>query len=331
VYAVRVTTDAAAPFTDMHCVYVSASGPRYSDCTFIGRRHRDAYGSNATDSDFWILVNRPENTQDGLTYMCWGPWTNYITSLWRSSSGIVYVADVTAKAVDVFTNVMDKSSGERRDALPFWPEGVWGLDDEHVYTWGSRKDAAGKLECGVARYDGRNWTEIEAPGFAVISMHGIAPDLIYACGYHGGMARWDGGSWTTFPMPTAEVLSDVFVAGPDEMYATGMNGALLEGSRNGWHVITRTMDERLPFTCVAKWHDQLWVGGGPLGLFRRIGKTDQLECVRQKIFATSFDAREDLVITAETMIAGTSEGTNFRASGINSLMQMTGTIDISLR
>jgi hypothetical protein len=324
-----VTT--ATPFADLHCVYLWASGPRYSDCVFLGRRHRDAYGSRASDSDFWIMVNRSEGTQDGLTYARWGPWTNFLTYLWQSKAGVVYIADATAKAIQVLADVMDHARGMRCDPLTFWPEGVWGLDDEHVWAWGSRKDAAGKIECVVSRYDGKTWSELPLPGFVVVQMHGLAPDLIYAAGQQGSMARWDGRAWTPHPTPTGEPFTDVFVAGPEELYATGRLGSLLEGDGKTWRLVTRTMDERLPYHCVAKWHDELWVGGGPLGLFRRKGKTDELELLKPKVGATSFDARDDLVITCDNRIVGTGDGANFRAAGIDILAKQTAAIDIALR
>lgn len=320
-----------APYPDLHSIYSSASGLSYADCVYIGRRWRDAYGTNLTDSDFWILVNRPEPGVESQTYTRWGPWKNILTGLWRAlPSGIVYVADASQRSIHVYDDVMDQSREPRRYPLRFAPEGIWGLDDQHVFTFGTAKDPSGNLEYPVARFDGRAWHELPNPGFPISKMHGIAPDFVYAAGWRGGMARWDGRGWSVFPMPTGEVFSDVFVAGPDEMYATGHNGSLLEGSASGWGVITRTIDDRLPFTCVAKWNDQLWVGGGAQGLFRRIGATDQLELVKEGIRAASFDIRGNtLLITADIAIAGTTDGQSFRGAGINMLSSLTNTIDIA--
>lgn len=318
------------PFSDLHCIYSFASGASYSDCAFLGRRWRDAYGTNLADSDFWVMVNRPEPGVESQTYGRWGPWTNWLVGLWRAlPSGIVYVADASSFSIHVYDDVMDHARTARTYSLRFAPEGVFGLDDAHVYAWGTGKDASGQLEYPMARFDGRDWQEMPNPGFPVSKMHGIAPDLIYAAGWRGGMARWDGRAWTVFPMPTGEVLSDVFVAGPDEIYATGHNGSLLEGTASGWGVITRSIDDRLPYTCVAKWNDTLWVGGGAQGLFRRVGQTDQLELFKPKVRAASFDARQTLVVTTANAIVGTLDGQSFRGSGIDSLLQMTATMDIA--
>lgn len=319
-----------AAFSDLHCIYGFASGASYADSVCIGRRWRDQYGTNLADSDFWIVVNRPEPGVEAQTYLRWGPWTNMLTGLWRAlPSGIVYVADASQPAMHVYDDVMDHNREPRRYELDFAPEGVWGLDDQHVYIWGTGKDAAGNFEHPVARFDGQRWQRMPAPGFVVSKMHGIAPDLIYAAGWRGGMARWDGRAWNVLPMPTGEVFSDVFVAGPDEMYATGHNGSLLEGSASGWGVITRTVDDRFPYTCVAKLGDQLWVGGGKMGLFRRKGKTNELELVKPNIRAGSMESRTgSLLITADNMIAGTSDGVGFRAAAIDMLFNLTNTRDI---
>lgn len=318
----------STPFTDLHCVYALASGRSHTDCVFIGRRWREKYGTNLSDSDFWIMVNQPEPGVESMTYTRW-KWKNIITGIWRSlGTRRVYVADASLPAIHIYHDVMDQGRAPDHHRLPFAPEGVWGLDDEHVWAWGTGKTASGQSEYPVTLFDGRQWQEMPNPGFGISKIHGIAPDLVYAVGWGGGMARWDGRAWSVFPMPTGEVFSDVFVAGPDEMYATGHNGSLLEGSSSGWTVITRTADERLPYACVAKWHDDLWVGGGPLGLFRRVGNTDQLELYKPKVKATSFDARESLVVTTDGAIVGSVDGQSFKGAGIGTLHKLTDTIDI---
>lgn len=320
-----------SPFTDLHCVYSYASGTSYADCAFIGRRWRDKYGTNFSDSDFSILVNRPEPGVESMTHIRVAHWTNWLTGLWRSLvTGRVYVADASLQAIHVFDAIMSDGQSPHTHSMRFAPEGVFGLDDAHVYTWGTTKNAAGQLEYPVAMFDGRDWKELPNPGFPISRMHGIAPDFLYAAGWGGGMARWDGRAWSVFPMPTGEVLSDVFVAGPDEMYATGLNGSLLEGTANGWTVIARTVDDRLPYTSVVKWNDQLWVGGGPQGLLRRIGNTNQLELVKPNIRAVCLEARAgSLLITADNMIAGTMDGQSFRAAAIDMLHKLTNTVDIA--
>lgn len=320
----------ATPLTDLHCQYAFASGRSHTDCVFIGRRWRDEYGTNLSDSDFWVLVNMP-NPEPGVpsrTFTRWR-WRNIITGIWRSlATGTVYVSDASLPAVHVYRDVMDQARDREHHRLRFAPEGVWGLDDANVFAWGTGKNAAGQLEYPVAKFDGQQWQDLPNPGFPISKLHGLAPDFLYAAGRGGGMARWDGRAWTIVPVPTDEVFSDVFVAGPDEIYATGHRGSLLQGSSTSWRLITRTVDERLPYACVAKWHDDLYVGGGPLGLFRRVGTTDQLELYKPKVKATSFDARESLIATTDHAITGTVDGQSFRGSAINALHDLTNTQDI---
>jgi hypothetical protein len=306
-----------------------ASGPSRRDCVFIGRRNRPRYGMTAADGDFWVIVNQPLDDGTAQTYLRWGHWKNFLTGIWRSMGGVTYLSDATLPGVHIYDDVMDQGRSPRDYELDMLPEGVWGLDEQNVFAWGTRKGASGAHEYPIYRWDGRDWHEMPRPGFAVTAMHGISPELIYAAGWQGGVARWDGRGWSTLPLPTGEVLTDVFVAGPDEIYATGMNGSLLEGSASGWHVITRTRDERLPFTCVAKWQGELYVGAGPLGLFRRQGASNVLDHIKPNICATSLDARVELVITCDNRVSGTDDGQNFRSSGTDLLQTLTSNSDIA--
>lgn len=282
---------------------------------------------SAAEGDFWLMAHRVEGGK--LRGHKRGPWKNFVTAIWRSPTGRNFVSDATLVGVHVYDDMLDDRLDPRDYRLSMLPEGVWGLDDQNVFTWGTRKGASGAHEYPIYRWDGHDWHEMPAPGFAVTVMHGLAPDLIYAAGWQGGLARWDGRAWSTLPLPTGEVLTDVFVASSDEIYATGMNGSLLEGSASGWHLITRTQDERLPFTCVAKWQDELYVGGGTLGLFRRQGRTNVLDHIKPNVKAASFDARVTLVITCDNMIVGTSDGQSFAAAGVNALHDTTAHIDIA--
>lgn len=315
------------PFDDMHCEYGWASGSHFMDCAFVARRWRDRYGTMLSDSDFYVCAV----TNDEVRY--WGPWPNIVPALWRAlPSGRVYVCDASQGAVHIYDDVMNTDpSLIRRVELGFAPEGIWGLDERHIYVWGIRRPASGDKVPALARFDGTSWLDMATPSFFITKMHGLSPDLIYGAG-RGGMARWDGRGWNELPMPTGEILSDVFVAGPDEIYATGHSGSLLEGTANGWGVIARTPDDRLPYACVAKFAGELFVGGGPLGLFRRVGKTDQLELIKPNIQATGFEVRGGaLIITAPTKIVGTADGLKFQSTVVDVVLNATNTVDIALR
>ncbi|MGE0784922.1 MAG: hypothetical protein AB7S26_04475 [Sandaracinaceae bacterium] len=320
---------ATGPFKDLHGVYGFASGVDHRDCVFLGRRWRDEYGTTMADSDFSILVNVPDDQHEATTHLRVAYWRNLLTGIWRSPTKKVFVADASLPAIHLFADLMSDARTQQTFRLRFAPEGVYGFDDEHIYTFGTTKTADGDWVYPVARWDGSGFTEMPSPGFPISRMHGLAPDFLYAAGWRGGMARWDGRGWTNFPMPTGEVYTDVFVAGSDEMYATGLNGSFLEGSASGWTQVTQSVGQELPFACVAKCFDEVWVGGAAMGLFRRVGRTDQLELVRDDIGATSFDVHGDsLLITADTFIASTQDGQSYRDAAVDLLVTLTDMVDI---
>ena len=312
------------PFDDMHCEYGWASGADYLNAAWVTRRWRDAYGTTLSDSDFYVCGS------DAGQLRFWGPSPNITPALWRAlPSGRVYALDASQGSVHVYDEIGSSDPSKiRLVPMGFAGEGIWGLDEQHIYAWGIRQVGPGNQAPHLASFDGHEWREMPNPGFYITKLHGLAPDLIYAAG-RDGMARWDGRQWNLLPMPTGEILSDVFVAAPDEIYATGYNGSLLEGTANGFSVITRTIDDRLPYTCVIKFADELFVGGGSLGLFRRVGLTDELELYKPKVMATSFEARAgSLVITTPFAICGTNDGQDFQGSAINSVLNQTNTINI---
>lgn len=314
-------------FDDLHCEYMSASGSSYDDCAWIARRWRDAYGTRLSDSDFLTC----DITNDEVRW--WGPTVNICPMLWRAlPSKRTYLADGSRGSLFVWDDLSRADLPAREVELTFAPEGVWGLDDEHVYTFGIGRGATPSQQApAFARYDGKTVHGLPAPDFYITRLHGLAPDLIYAAG-RGGMARWDGRTWHELPVPTDEVLSDVCVAGPDEIYATGHAGSLLEGTAKGLSIITTTRHERIPYACVTKFADQLFVGGASLGLFRRVGTTNELELIKPDIHATYFEARGgSLIITHPDEIIGTSDGENFFGAAFETVLNGTRALDIKER
>lgn len=78
----------------------------------------------------------------------------------------------------------------------------------------------------------------------------------------------------------------------------------------------------LPLLAVAKWKNELWVAGGQLGLFKRKGKSNELECVKPNLTANGFDARENLLISCGDRISNTADGKSFFSSGQGFLAQL---------
>lgn len=231
----------------------------------------------------------------------------WFTRLWRSPAGSVYVSDV-AGAVH-----------RRREAgapwevfeLPAVLMGVWGVDDGCVFAWGGARE-----HDRMFRWDGRRWLEMPSPG-GVVALHGLAPDLVLAVGRDGLLAQWDGHRWWTIAVPVRETLSGVWVAGSDELYASGQEGTLLEGSGWGWDVIARHAG---PLHAVAKWRDELWLAAGSDGLLRRHGRTNRLAPATGSVrMATSLDARDRLVVGCRDEVAETADGVRWSVMASHAL------------
>jgi hypothetical protein len=244
--------------------------------------------------------------------------SRWFTAIWRSPAGVAWVADAEGEVhVNASLDAADSNRTWTVHAFDFPVMGVWGIDDTCVFAWGSTP----RTGVHVQRWDGKRWLELPAPDIDVLAMHGTAPDLVYAVGARGGISHWTGRSWRRVASPVSENLVSIFVASGDEQYATGHRGSLLEGSASGWGKVAGGPIADWPLHAVAKWKGELWVAGGPAGLLRRVGATSRLEAVKPNLRATALDARGELVVTCDDMIAGTADGQGFWAIGDGSLEQ----------
>jgi len=287
--------------------YYSASGPSFKDCAFLAQRYDSDAGYHPNEAECWVCTVAG-GAGGGVELQLQLGSTSWLTQLWRSDSGAVYVssADGTVRMCPdprVAGAAWDKPT---LDAALF---GIWGLDDRFVLAWGLRGTTP-----VMFRWDGKAWGEIPAPPFGVRSVHGTARDLVYAAGTDGGVARWDGATWRRLATPTREILASVFVAGPDEVYAVGNEGGVFEGSAAGWGKIGEGPGLPGPLAAVAKYKGELWIGAWRLGLFRRSGNTSRFDVVKPNLHAVSFDARWSLVVACEDRVSGTEDGQSFFSS-----------------
>jgi hypothetical protein len=269
------------------------SGTNTFDCHAIMYRFDERYGFQIDGCDSWIIASMPE-----LVHVMEGR-PSWYTGLWRSETDKLFVTAATGRVL-INPDPMPGTKWETVE-LPGTLEGVWGLDDENVYVWGRRGDNP-----LLFHYDGKSWSEIACPGH-VISMHGIAKDLILAVGDRGLTARWNGTTWELLPAFTKSVLSCVFVAGEDDICACGLSNEVFQGSARG---LDKLMEHPHLTGCIAKWKDQWWVGvGGELGLSVLDGNT--LISKKPNIIPTSFDARDSLLMAASVGLVGTPDGEVF--------------------
>ncbi len=299
----------------IEAMYQQASGPAFNDCFFLGQRFDDEVGYQPEESECWVLAVVRDGGAPRVSFQ-YGT-QRWFTGLWRSPRAVAYVTDGTGEVhVNPALTAPDSHQRWTRHRLGVPLFGVWGIDDGCVFAWGGTFDGRNVMY----RWDGQRWAEMPNPGFEVNAMHGTGPNLVYAVGRLGRSARWDGRTWQQLAGPSNEHLTSVFVASADEQYATGSAGSLLEGSAHGWARIARGPGPDTALFAVAKWHGEVWVGGGAFGLLRRKGTTDQLEVVKPNIRATGFDARENLVITCFDVIAGTADGAAFKGIAQNALL-----------
>ena len=275
--------------------YGHASGPSQDNCHFICLRYDERWGFKPDTGESWVfqtLGDQMEVVYGGL---------GWFTGLWRSPAGHVYVTD-SVLGVHINQDPSPRSSAFKLHKLDATLAGVWGIDDRFVVAWGKRH-----LAPVMFRWDGTSWAEMDSPG-DVVAVHGIAPDLVYAVGGGGLIARWDGRAWTRLQSPATSVLSAVFVAAPDDLYAvgSGTRGCLLEGSTNGWLEVCNGPG---PLYGVAKFRGDVWVGAAMFGLMKK--DKNALVTIKPNIHADVLDARVNLLISSPGAIAQTVDGAGF--------------------
>jgi hypothetical protein len=292
----------------------SVSGPTARDCYYISQRYDAERGFKPDESESWVMSHWVSPSGELNVTSHYGT-TSWLSGLWRSPSGIAFVADSDGELL-LNADLRNNTNWAKSD-LRVTLDGVWGLADDCVYAWG----ATLKGRAPLFKYDGKSWKEVPAPDFEIRALHGLSADFLWAVGTHGGIAFWNGQRWKRFPAPTDEVLNCVFVAGRDEYYATGGHGILLEGSAAGWGKISQCPVPSQPLLAVAKWHGELWVAGGQLGLFKRKGISNELELIKPNLKCSDFDIRKNLVIACRDMIAHTADGKSFSAVGQGALLE----------
>ncbi|NOU29626.1 MAG: hypothetical protein HOO96_17110 [Polyangiaceae bacterium] len=229
----------------------------------------------------------------------------YLSTLWRSASGAAYVTD-TFDGLRWTTDI-DKGPWTLND----WDvtlNGVWGTDDDHVFTWGQKTDRSFVMYQG----SGATFTPMPSPG-EVVRVHGTSPKNLLAVGAGGLLAHWDGSSWTPIPVDTRETLMGVFMASDDEYYVVGEQGGFFDGSAHGCRRRLTWRDSIL--ADVAKFEGSVWVAGMRSGLLRLVGNTAELEVVKPQLKANSLDARGELLLACPDKVAGTANGKDFFSNG----------------
>jgi hypothetical protein len=280
-----------------------ASGQDRSNLHFLILRFDRRYGFKPSEGESWIM-----RATGGKLYNLYGGLT-WFTGVWQSPSGRVYAA-CAHSAVCVNEDPGVRAAPWKEIKVQGTLAGVWGLDDRFVLAWGIHR---GK---GVmVRFNGKTWSPMPSPG-EVYGVHGLAPNLVYAVGMKGLIARWDGVRWKKLSSPTSTVLSDVHVAGEDEMYAVG-KGVVLQGSRHGWKVAAKGASHMFG---VAKWKGEVYVGGAGEGLLKLV--RNKLVPVDPEIKAERIDARGELIVSSPGAVAVSADGKEFKRLRVKNVEEL---------
>ncbi|MEM9189072.1 MAG: hypothetical protein AAGF12_07840 [Myxococcota bacterium] len=275
-----------------------AMGPSLADCHFLGTRLDTAKGHRPGEAESWIL--RTDGDLLEPVYVT----TSWITGLWRSRSGVLFVCTLHGD-VAVNPTPVAGSGDWRVHHLPFAIHGIWGLSGSYLWVYGVANG-----EPRLAFFDGRSFSLTESPG-RIHHLHGLSTDFVYAVGADGLIARWNGSRFSRVLSPTDTTLSSVHVVSEDEIYACGADDRLLEGSVYGWSEVLAA--EGSLFS-VRKWNGRVWVAGmadgGAAGLYEL--QRNALSPIDFQLRPTSLrDNGDALLVSGSYGLAETRDGATF--------------------
>ncbi len=168
---------------------------------------------------FEILPKPTDSTLFGV----WGASENdvwYVGGLPALSSGVILRGD------SVSTRPFEPQPTETSSATMFKAHGFSSSD---VFVVGQRGTAL--------RFDGQRFapTEVE-PKLPLISVHGTAPDALYAVGggASGLIVRYDGEKWADETPTETPQLSGVWAVDRETAFAAGFNGRIYRRSAGVW-------------------------------------------------------------------------------------------------
>lgn len=273
--------------SDIAHAFVAASGTAPSDCALLAQRwDADLDGYRHGSGETHIMTVSPTTARLELGGVTW------LTGIWRSPGRTVFVSDA-----DGYVHVLRPGEAWRELEVDGTLIGVWGLEDETVWTWGSRG-----TEHVLYRWNGTGFLSVESPG-PIVAMGGHDVTALYAVGHGGLVARFDGHRWTRLESGTRISLNGVCVISDDEVYATAPEGVLFEGSAYGW--TERARPGHLLHS-IGAYGGTIYVGANePFGLMKLDG--DALATVHPKFTTLRIDAREQLLLTTPNDIVASTD------------------------
>jgi hypothetical protein len=284
----------------------AASGPNLQACAFLGLRGDARYDLRPDTMESWVVIVDGNSVTGALTV------PGRMSGVWRSPTGTIFAGSLAGMVYEITGGEDGRPHDIKKHPLQSTCAGIWGLNDDLVFAWGEY-DVHNRMYLR----QGGTWREIPSPGF-VNGMHGIRHDLIIAVGANGLVARWDAGRWLPYPTPEPAMLSSVWVASEDEMYATGPRGHMLRGSIHGW---ADYLLAPWPLYGVAKYGADVFVAAGREGGLRKLD-TGLLVAHRPKVRAERLDARQSLLVSTPTAILATNDGEEFNGLTVEGFEKM---------
>lgn len=280
--------------------YKKVTGLQRDRGHWLAYRFDASRGFHPDSADFWVGSLDGTRMNNSIRHRFW------ITDLHQTES-MVWASEASGH---VFKNpALGLQAEWEHIALAGALQGIWGLRDDCVFTWGIHASKP------IAHHwDGDRWHQVDTPGF-ITRVHGDS-ERIYAVGLRGLTAKWDGAGFQKLPSPATGTLSGVFVAG-DEVHACGHGGELLVGRDDQW---TQVLQHEHELNCVARWRGRWWVGAMD-GLHRLEGGA--LENVKPNFQPHAFDARDELLITQPTHMITTADGESYTGISLEGIQLCT--------
>jgi hypothetical protein len=117
------------------------------------------------------------------------------------------------------------------------------LIGDHIYAAGMNRQVYRRIAPGKWVHCDRGVVQplgtLEITGFCAID--GLSESEFWAVGFNGEIWYCAGQTWYRIDSPTNLILHRVRVIDDDLIYASGQEGVLLKGSRNGWQHIEHTI------------------------------------------------------------------------------------------
>jgi len=107
---------------------------------------------------------------------------------------------------------------------------VWASGPRDVFVGGA----------GVFKWDGTEWTDLQAPLSTVLGLWGTGPDDVLAVG-NGDIAHWNGATWTTELRDDSLYIRSVWGSGPNDVFAAEGDG-ILHWDGTSWSYVHNETD-----------------------------------------------------------------------------------------